>query len=109
MGRHVTGTPRPCFSFNGPGSDWNSRGAVQRRGPERKRRAYATDEVREGMGWETREECPQEWGRPGAPRLKCRCTDVGRETKSPSCARIDRLKPVPPRMGPPRIRVVIRM
>ena len=45
------------------------------------------------MGWETCEECPQEWGHGS---LKGR---TGGEEKSPSFARIDRLKPAPPNAG----------
>src|ERR1039457_4066886 len=44
---------------------------AQRQRTQRKRRALGTDQVRGGMGGESREECPHEWGRPrGAPRLE---------------------------------------
>src|SRR5260370_42413741 len=61
-------------------------------------RALAMDVLPGGMGFETREECAEgRWNH----SLKGRSTGGPRreEKKSPSFARIGRLKPAPPRMG----------
>src|ERR1035437_1379196 len=115
---------RSCWLGLRTSSPWKSRKwwrrrlgrwrqAIQRRDAEtqRKRRAHATDHVRDGMGWETWEECRHEYRHGslkgyatvrriselrGGFRREEREPGGARKKKSPSFARIDRLKPAPP-------------
>src|ERR1039458_2080908 len=52
---------------------------AQRQRTQRKRRALGTDQVRGGMGGESREECPHEGGRRGGPPRQEGCATRPRQ------------------------------